>query len=51
MGLEKEARDALAELLRLFPQFSLEWDRIYSVYKDPKYMESQQEDLRRAGLK
>jgi adenylate cyclase len=51
MGLEKEARDALAEMLRLFPEFSLEWNRIYSVYKDPKYMESQQEDLRKAGLK
>ncbi|MGD8521238.1 MAG: adenylate/guanylate cyclase domain-containing protein [Desulfobacterales bacterium] len=51
MGLEKEARHALAELLRLFPEFSLEWNRIYSIYKDPKYMESQQEDLRKAGLK
>ena len=51
MGLDQEARDALAELLRLFPEFSLEWNRIYSVYRDPKYIESQQKDLRKAGLK
>ena len=51
MGLEQEARDALNELLRLFPGFSLEWNRIYSVYKDPKYLEAQQNDLRKAGLK
>jgi hypothetical protein len=51
MGLGQEARDALNELLRLFPDFSLEWNRIYSVYKDPKYLEAQQNDLRKAGLK
>jgi adenylate cyclase len=51
MGLGQEARDALNELLRLFPGFSLEWNRIYSVYKDPKYLEAQQNDLRKAGLK
>jgi adenylate cyclase len=51
MGLDQEARDALAELLRLFPIFSLEWNRQYSCYKDPKYLESQQKDLRKAGLK
>jgi adenylate cyclase len=51
MGLDQEARDALAELLRLFPEFSLEWNRIYSVYRDSKYLESQQNDLKKAGLK
>ena len=51
MGLDQEARDALAELLRLFPTFSLEWYRQYSCYRDPKYLESQQKDLRKAGLK
>jgi adenylate cyclase len=51
MGLDQEARDALAELLRLFPEFSLEWNRVYSSYKDPKYLEDQQNDLRKAGLK
>ena len=51
MGLDQEARDALADLLRLFPEFSLEWDSIYSVYRDPKYLESQHKDLMKAGLK
>ncbi len=51
MGLDQEARDACAELLRLFPEFSLEWNRNYSVYRDPKYLELQQKDLMRAGLK
>jgi adenylate cyclase len=51
MGLDQEARDALAELLQLFPDFSLEWNRIYSAYRDPKYLEAQQEDLKKAGLK
>ncbi|UCH21280.1 MAG: tetratricopeptide repeat protein [Deltaproteobacteria bacterium] len=51
MGLDQGARDALAELLRLFPEFSLEWNRIYSVYRDPKYLEAQQKDLKKAGLK
>ena len=51
MGLNQEARDALAELLRLFPEFSLEWNRIQSAYRDPQYLEAQQNDLRKAGLK
>ena len=51
MGLDQEASDALAELLRLFPEFSLEWNRRYSSYRDPKYLEDQQEDLKKAGLK
>jgi adenylate cyclase len=51
MGLDQEARDALAELLRRFPEFSLEWNRIYSIYRDPKYLEAQQKDLKKAGLK
>ena len=51
MGMEQEARDACAKLLRLFPEFSLEWNRNYSLYRDPKYLEIQQRDLRKAGLK
>lgn len=51
IGLDQQARNALAELLQLFPGFSLEWNRIYSVYRDPKYLEAQQEDLKKAGLK
>jgi adenylate cyclase len=51
LGLEQEAHDAATELLRLFPAFTLEWDRRYSCYKDPEYLESQHKDLRKAGLK
>jgi adenylate cyclase len=51
MGQEREAREAAAGLLRLFPNFSLEWDRQYSNYKNPSHLERQHEDLRKAGLK
>lgn len=51
LGQEKEAREAAAELLRLFPTFSLEWDRKFSYYKNPSHLEHQHEDLRKAGLK
>jgi len=51
LGQEKEACEAAAELLRLFPIFSLEWDRKYSYYKNPSHLERQHEDLRKAGLK
>jgi adenylate cyclase len=51
LGREREAREAAAGLLRLFPAFSLEWDRHYSHYKNPSHLERQHEDLRKAGLK
>jgi len=51
MGLDQEARNSATELLRLFPAFTLEWDRRYSFYKDPENLESQHKDLRKAGLK
>ena len=51
LGLDQEARDAATELLRQFPDHTLEWDRRYSCYKDPAYLESQHKDLRKAGLK
>ncbi len=50
LGREREAREAAAGLLRLFPNFSLEWDRQYSYYKNPSHLEQQHEDLRKAGL-
>ena len=50
LGREQEAREAAAELLRLFPIFSLEWDRQYSYYKNPSHLKQQHEDLRKAGL-
>jgi adenylate cyclase len=51
LGRDQDARGAAAELLRRFPEYSLEWDRHFSVYKDPAHLERQHEDLRRAGLK
>jgi len=51
LGREREAREAAAGLLRSFPNFSLEWDRQYSHYKNPAHLEQQHEDLRKAGLK
>lgn len=51
LGRNEEARKAAAEVKRLFPEYSLEWDRQFSVYKDPAHLERQHEDLRKAGLK
>ncbi len=51
LGREKEARAEAAELLRVFPEFSLDWDGKYSCYKDPAHLERQHKDLRKAGLK
>jgi hypothetical protein len=51
LGRNQEARKAAAEVKRLFPEYSLEWDRQFSVYKDPAHLERQHEDLRKAGLK
>ena len=51
LGRDQEAREAAAEVHRLFPEYSLEWDRQFSVYKDPAHLEIQHEDLRKAGLR
>jgi adenylate cyclase len=51
LGLDQEAREAATQLLRLFPAFTLEWDKRYSCYKNPEYLKSQHKDLRKAGLK
>ena len=51
LGRDQEARKAAAEITRLFPEYSLEWDRQFSVYKDPEHLERQHEDLRKAGLR
>jgi adenylate cyclase len=50
LGRNEEAHKAAAEVRRLFPAYSLEWDREFSVYKDPALLERQHEDLRKAGL-
>jgi adenylate cyclase len=51
LGRDQEAREAAADIIRLFPEYSLEWDRQFSVYKDPEHLERQHEDLRKAGLR
>ncbi len=50
LGRNQEAQKAAAEVKRLFPEYSLEWDRQFSVYKNPEHLERQHEDLRKAGL-
>jgi adenylate cyclase len=50
LGRNQEAHKAAAEVRRLFPEYSLEWDRQFSVYRDPAHLERQHEDLRKAGL-
>jgi adenylate cyclase len=51
LGRDQEAREAAVEVHRVFPEYSLEWDRQFSVFKDPAHLERQHEDLRKAGLK
>ena len=51
LGRDQEARKAAAEVHRLFPEYSLEWDKKFSVYKNPAHLERQHEDLCKAGLK
>jgi adenylate cyclase len=50
LGRDEEAKKAASEVHRLFPEYSLEWDRQFSVYRDPAHLERQHEDLRKAGL-
>jgi adenylate cyclase len=51
LGYEKEARREAAEALKLFPEYSLEWDSKASFYQYSKHLERQHEDLRKAGIK
>jgi adenylate cyclase len=51
LGRDQEAQKAAAEMKRLFPEYSLEWDKKFSIYKNPAHLERQHEDLRKAGLK
>jgi adenylate cyclase len=51
LGRNQEAQQAAAQITSLFPEYSLKWDRQFSVYKYPEHLERQHEDLRKAGLK
>jgi adenylate cyclase len=50
LGQEKEARFHAQEGLRLNPEYTFEWERTGSFYKDPALIEQQIDDLRKAGL-
>ncbi|MEJ2316459.1 MAG: FimV/HubP family polar landmark protein [Gammaproteobacteria bacterium] len=45
LGRLEDARDHAAKVLRLFPAFSLEYDRKASFYSNPAHLEQQHEDL------
>jgi tetratricopeptide (TPR) repeat protein len=51
LGRDQEAREEAAELLRIYPQFSLEALLKRSAQRDKKYQELVRNDCRKAGLK
>ena len=51
LGREEDARKEGAEILRLFPEYSLEWDSKASFYKYPVHLRQQHDDLRKSGIK
>jgi adenylate cyclase len=51
LGREEDARKEGAEILRLFPEYSLEWDSKASFYKYPEHLRQQHDDLRKSGIK
>jgi adenylate cyclase len=50
LGQLEEARAAAAELLRINPGFTIEREKRFLVYKDPKDLERDIDGLRKAGL-
>jgi adenylate cyclase len=50
LGRDQDARRAVADLIRLYPDYSLEVARRYACYQDPNMLERQLDDLRKAGL-
>jgi adenylate cyclase len=51
LGREREARAHAAEVLKIEPDFSLEWIGKLMPFKDPARLEHHLEALRKAGLK
>jgi TolB-like protein/class 3 adenylate cyclase/cytochrome c-type biogenesis protein CcmH/NrfG len=50
LGREEEARAHTAQVLRLYPDFSLELWKKWHFYKDPSHLERRLDALRKAGL-
>jgi TolB-like protein/class 3 adenylate cyclase/Tfp pilus assembly protein PilF len=50
LGKEKEARAHAKAFLKLYPEYNLEYDRQFSLYKYPKHLEQQHAHLREAGF-
>jgi adenylate cyclase len=50
LGREDEARAHAAEVLRMDPDFSLEWVRQATFFKDPALLQEELNALRKAGL-
>jgi adenylate cyclase len=51
IGEEDKARDHAAEVLKIDPDFSLEWLRQATFFKDQAIIEEEIDALRKAGLK
>jgi adenylate cyclase len=50
LGRDEDANLAATQVLHYFPDYSLEWDKNASFYKDPIYLQQQHDDLRKAGI-
>ena len=50
LGREEEARAHAAKVLRIDPNFSLQWVRKATFFKDPAHLEEDLNALRKAGL-
>jgi tetratricopeptide (TPR) repeat protein len=50
LGKIDEARSHIKEVLKIYPFYSIWFDRQVSYYKNPKDLEGQHQDLRKAGL-
>ena len=49
LGQESEARKEVAEALKIWPWYNLEWDRNYA-YTKPAIMQQEVDALRKAGV-
>ncbi len=50
LGRREEACQAAEALKKVFPGYSLAWDRSFGLYKEQMHLERQHNDLREAGI-